>query len=243
MCGAILMRNVVKSMSAEPNKIELKLQKQYRIIPSVYPPINFFEDLVSPDEMEVLWEIESLTNERLRQETGDIFLVPPDDRISGPGSSVVMAAFTHIGRPSRFTDGSFGIYYASLSQETAIRETVYHRERFLRATAEEACELSMRLYEGKILKTLHNVKEARYQDYHHPYDYSLSQQFGKRLREEKSWGLLYKSVRDLEGDCVAIFRPPAISIPKQLSHLKYVWNGERIIEVLNTKSLLRLDNS
>ena len=111
-----------------PFLISLHQQKHYRIIPSTYPPINFFEDLVDPQEMETLWEIESLTNERLRQEVGDIFLVPPEDRISGPGSSVVMAAFTHVGRPSRFTDGMVSITLASY--ETAIKETVYHRNCF-----------------------------------------------------------------------------------------------------------------
>src|SRR5438874_2590584 len=97
-------------MSELPKVIDLKGQKQFRIIPSVYPPINFFEDLVNPAEMETLWKIESLTNERLQQETGDIFLVPAEDRISGPGSSVVMAAFTHISvdKPTRFTNGSYG---------------------------------------------------------------------------------------------------------------------------------------
>ncbi len=51
----------------------LQGQQQFRIIPSVFPPINFFEDLVDPSEMEILWEIENMTNERLRQEVGDIF--------------------------------------------------------------------------------------------------------------------------------------------------------------------------
>ena len=225
-------------MLKQPKQVDLHGQKQFRIIPSVYPPINFFEDLVDPSEMETLWEIESLTNERIRQDVGDLFLVPPEDRISGPGSSVIMAAFTHVGRPSRFTDGSYGVYYASLSLETAIRETVYHRELFLRATQEEACELTMRLYEGKIIKPLHDLKEARFNPYHHPHDYAESQSFGKTLRAEKSWGLLYRSVRHKAGECIAAFRPPAISIPKPISHLKYLWNSKKITEVFDAKSIL-----
>lgn len=112
------MQNAGGKMPALPILSNLDEQHQYRIIPSVYPPINFFEDLVDPSEMEILWEIEHLTNERLRQEAGDIFLVPTEDRISGPDASIVMAAFTHTGKASRFTDGSFGIYYAGLSKET-----------------------------------------------------------------------------------------------------------------------------
>ena len=54
-------------MEHAPSLISLEGQTHYRIIPSTYPPINFFEDLVDPAEMEILWEIESLTNERLQQ--------------------------------------------------------------------------------------------------------------------------------------------------------------------------------
>lgn len=239
MYAATLMQNVDKQMLKQPQQILLEGQKQYRIIPSVYPPINFFEDLVDSSEMETLWEIESMTNERIRQEVGDLFLVAPQDRVSGPGSSVVMAAFTHVGKSSRFSDGSFGVYYASLSLETAIYETVYHREQFLQATHEDPCELTMRLYEGKILKPLHNLKGSNFQDCHHPEDYSQSQHIAKSLRSQHSWGLLYHSVRHKNGDCLAAFRPPAISIPKPLSHLKYLWNGEKITEVFNAKSIMQ----
>jgi hypothetical protein len=215
-------------------------KKQYRIIPSVYPPINFFEDLVDPSEMEMLYEIESLTNERLRQEVGDIFLVPQEDRVCGPGSSVVMAAFTHISTssPSRFTDGAYGIYYASLTRETAIRETVYHRERFLQATNEQACELTMRVYEGKIKQPLQDVRGNKYKSLHHPHDYSASQAYGKKLRDLKAWGIMYNSVRHPGGICIAALRPPAVSNPIQVSHLRYVWNGQRIVEVFDTSSVL-----
>jgi hypothetical protein len=231
------MLNAADKMSKIPKLLDLIGQKNFRIIPSVFPSINFFEELVDPNEMETLWEIESLTNERLRQNAGDIFLVAPSDRMSGAGSSIVMAAFTHIGNPSRFTDGSFGIYYASLTQETAIRETVYHRERFLRATKEDACEITMRLYEGQIIQPLHDIRSKSYHNLHHPSDYQESQLFGKKLRETLSWGLIYNSVRHQNGLCIAAFRPPAISVPVPTSHFRYVWNGERISEVLDTRSI------
>jgi hypothetical protein len=223
-----------------PQEIKLENQIQFRIIPSVYPPINFFEDLVDASEMETLWEIEKLTNDRLLQEVGNIFLVKPEDRVSGLGASVVMAAFTHIHYPSRFTDGSFGIYYASLSRETAIRETVYHRELFLQATQEEALELTMRVYAGKVLKPLHDIRGKDYKHLHHPTHYSESQNFGYELRNINAWGLIYNSVRHPGGCCIAALRPPAISIPIQAAHLKYIWNGKKIIDVLEANSILKL---
>lgn len=218
--------------------IHLEGQKQFRIIPAAFPILHFFEDLADPSDMEILWEIESLTNERIRQDTGDFFLVSAKDRVSGQGSSVVMAAFTHV-KLSRFSNGSFGVYYAGLSTETAIRETVYHRERFLSATQEDACEITMRLYEGKIKKPLYDIRDnKKYQHLHHPNDYIPSQQFGEQLRKTQAWGLIYNSVRHDRGSCIAIYRPPAISIPKQLTYLRYIWDGEKITDVLDTRSIL-----
>lgn len=78
---------------------------QYRIIPTKYPPINFFERYTPPELMDEAFEIETITNERVRLEVGDLGQVAQKDRISGPGASIVMAAFTHCGFPSRFTNG------------------------------------------------------------------------------------------------------------------------------------------
>ena len=226
-------------MSTLPKLIDICGQKQFRIIPSVYPPINFFEDLVDPSEMEALWEIESLTNERLRQEAGDIFLVQEKDRISGSGSSVVMAAFTHLSKPTRFSNGTYGVYYAGLTEETAIKETAYHRENFLGATNEPPQELTMRLYEGTILRKLHDIRKKEFTTLYNQDSYIESQALGEQLRNTASWGLIYHSVRHNDGTCIAAFRPPAISIPKQTSHLKYIWDGEKITEVLHIQSLLK----
>jgi len=241
MCVDIWMQNVVdKKMLELPTVKDLCDTSQFRIIPSTYPPINFFESLVEPAEMEALWEIESLTNDRLRQEAGDIFLVSRENRISGPGSSVVMAAFTHLSKPTRFSDGTYGVYYAGLSQETAIRETIYHRENFLRATAETSCDLTMRLYEGKIVKPFHDIREKQFLVFHDPNSYVKSQVFGKKLRDMQSSGLIYNSVRHSGGSCIAAFKPLAVSIPHTILHLKYIWNGERITDVLKIEKLLEL---
>lgn len=214
-----------------PPLSELDWRHQYRIIPSEFPPINFFETLVAPELMEELFYLEGLTNDRLRDEAGDIALVDPEDRVSGPGSSPVMAAFTHIGVESRFGDGSFGIYYAAQSMETAIEETKFHRARFLAYTREDPGEIDMRVYVGEVAKPLHDVRGAQYGHLHDPDDWRPSQAFGLEMRAARSWGLVYCSVRDPGGECIAALRPPAVTIPRQGPHLSYVWNGARIAQV------------
>ncbi|NCA73104.1 MAG: RES domain-containing protein, partial [Sphingobacteriia bacterium] len=204
---------------------------QYRIVSSEFPPINLFETLVEPDLMEELFYLEGLTNERLRDEAGDIALVDREDRVCGPGSTPVMAAFTHIGVVSRFSDGRFGVYYAAKTLHTAIEETKYHRARFLAYTREDAGEIGMRVYVGAVAKPLHDIRGANYDHLHDPDDWRPSQAFGVAMRAVRSWGIVYRSVRDPGGECIAALRPPAVTIPRQGPHLSYVWDGTGIVRV------------
>lgn len=222
-----------------PKTVQLNWEKQYRIIPSEYPAINFFENLVEPELMEELYYIESLTNERLRDEVGDISLVPAKDRISGPGSSPVMAAFTHTTPdcPSRFSNGKFGVYYAARSLKTAIAETKHHRARFLAYTEEDAGEIDMRVYIGEVIKPMHDIRDERYQALLNPDDWQASQAFGQQLKTNNAWGIVYPSVREPGGECIAALRPTAISIPRQGAHLSYIWDG-RIISKVYEKRLI-----
>lgn len=223
---------------AEPKTVRLRWSHSYRIIPSKFPPINFFERIVAPEHMEAVWYLESLTNDRLRDEIGDITLVPPEERVFGPGASIVMAAFTHIGFPSRFSDGSFGVYYAAHSLKTAVYETAYHRARFLSATNEAPGELDMRVYVAKPQEPFKDLRAPRFKPLLHPADYSLSQQFGQAQRASGAWGLIYPSVRHSGGECLAVFKPKAIGIPTAGPALAYVWDGTRITHVYEKSKVL-----
>ncbi|MBK1887862.1 MULTISPECIES: RES family NAD+ phosphorylase [Marinobacter] len=212
-----------------PPPLYLPEWETYRIIPSHYPPIDLFERIYEPDEFELAFEIESMTNPRLRDEAGDIHLVQPCDRISGPGSSPVMASFTHLGFGSRFADRHFGVYYAASTLEGAIRETVFHKEREMAAANEDSIALTMRAYIGSVVMKMHDIRGPEFKDLHNPDadDYALSQKFASRWRQKGSNGLLYNSVRHPGGECIAAFKPKAVSIPVQGPHLKYFWDGDK----------------
>lgn len=224
--------------SASPRRIRVRWQKIHRIVAAKHPPINVFENIVAARQLDMAWYIEGLTNDRLRDESGAAPLVPESDRLRGPGASIVMAAFTHIGRPSRFSDGSYGVYYAARTLETAVRETAYHRARFLAATREAPGEVDMRAYVGRPLKPYLDVRGAQYAKLHDPKDYAASQAFAKPLRDAGEWGLVYRSVRHPGGECIAAFRPQAVSIPVAGAALAYVWDGERIAKVYQKSEVL-----
>ena len=101
----------------------------HRLIASHFPPIQLFESVVDPDDRRA-YAIEALTNDRLLDEAGQLALVPQAERIGNPGSSPVMAAFTHIEHASRFTDGTYGVYYGAWDIDTALAETIHHRQLF-----------------------------------------------------------------------------------------------------------------
>lgn len=210
----------------EPQLATPQWDRAYRVINSSFPPITLFEDVLDPAELHTAYLLEALTNDRLIEQTGVLSRVLPEDRVSGPGSTPVMAAFTHIGKVSRFTDGSYGVYYAASSQAAAIAETSYHQERFLAATNEPDIELTMRTYVNQVVKPMHDIRVG-YPHLHDadPASYSPAQTFAKQVRETLSWGLIYNSVRLNGHECVAAFRPPAVSIPLQGKHLRYVWDA------------------
>jgi len=212
----------------------------WRIIPSRFPPIQLFERVTEPDDLEAIFELESLTNPRLRDEVGEISLVAPEDRISGPGTSIIMAAFTHLNPDgSRFTDGTFGVFYAANDLETAIAETRYHRERFMLATAQAHMELDMRVYVIDLAGDLHDLRgqKAAYPLVYHNDNYAAAQHLAKSLRKDGSNGVAYDSVRRDGGECVAVFRPPLLSNARQERHLCYVWDGARITTVYEKREL------
>ncbi len=225
-----------------PRRRNLAGASQYRIVPSIFPPISLFETLVSPDELEVLYAIESLTNDRLQAQAGNLHLLPKDEWVTGPGASVVMAAFTHVGRASRFSAGAYGVYYAGLDVDTAISETVFHSERRLRDTDEDPIELDMRCYVGSIETPLEDIRGRRFRHLQDPNldTWPVCQAFGHARRAKGALGLLYLSVRRHGGECIAGFLPRAVSIPVQGQQFRYCWNGERIDRVLTVSTIREL---
>ena len=165
---------------------EVRWTPCYRIIPSRFPPISLFEAVADPADLEAVYAIEAMTNDRLRDEAGELSLVPPEDRVSGPGTSAIMAAFTHLNPVGdRFTDGSYGVFYAGRTLATAIAETRHHRTQFLKATDEPAQELDMRVYAVDLDASLHDIRGQReaLPALYHPSSYAVSQETARTLRD------------------------------------------------------------
>lgn len=221
-------------LSARRSAISWK--PSWRLVASRFPTTGLFDRVATAADLDTVYAIESLTNPRLRDVTGQLALVPQEDRISGPGTTPIMAAFTHLNRQgSRYTDGSYGVYYAAASIHTAIAETAYHRARFLAATNEAPIEIDMRSYAADIEAEFHDVRGRR-KRFAALYDpdparYGPAQAFARELRDAGANGIVYDSVRDAGGEGVAVFRPRLIAPVVQGPHYCYVWNGTSIAEI------------
>lgn len=216
-----------------PDRSRVTWDQTWRIIASRYPPINLFERVSNdPAVWDALIELEQLTNPRLRDEIGQIHLVPAERRVAGPNASWVMAPFTHINvLGSRFSNGTYGVYYAARHLATAISETVYHFGRFATDSDDPPRREDMRVLVGTIDRELHDVNSL-IEDHRigilDKDSYRLSQPFANNLRDNNSDGLLYPSVRHDGGQCIAAFWPDVVSIPIQERHLQYEWDGRRV---------------
>lgn len=229
-------------MAARPTLLQRRIDwsRAVRIVSSRFPPRGLWDEVADPADLDAVMELEGRTNPRLRQELGEISLIPPRERLAGPGTTPIMAAFTHLSpQGSRFSDGSYGVYYAARDEATAIAETVYHREQFLRYSHEAPIRLEMRVYVGRIAGRLHDLRglEKNLPDVYSPDSYIASQALGRELRDANSPGIVYDSVRHDSGQCIAAFKPRIVKPVTQASHLAYHWDGERIVDVVRLRRL------
>ena len=204
-----------------------------RIIRSAFPPIDLFEDIADPADWPLLISAEQKTNPRIMTTIGNLDLVPVERRVGGAGASYLMAPFTHVSadRPSRFTDGSYGVLYAGDRFETALFETIYHHARFMARTAEAPGWTSQfREIVMSVSAELHDLRGFEQASHPplNPNSYRVSQHLAAHLRAAGSDGIVYHSVRHAGGECGGLFYPDCASDPVQGRHLDYHWNGEGV---------------
>lgn len=209
---------------------DLDWKPSYRVVSSKYPTVSVYDRIADARNFQAILEVEAITNPRIREEAGDYRKIRPEDAVAGPGSTPVMASFAYSG-PSRFTDGSYGVYYAAHEEETAIAESRYWTQLFLGATNEPSIDVDKRMYAARIRGTYDDLrgrsKRSRVYD---PESYEYSQAYARKLYQGNDVdGIAYNSVRRDGGQCVCVFRPRLVTDCRVSAYLQFRWNGSRII--------------
>lgn len=194
--------------------------------------------LPSVEDRTALESIEALTNPRIREEWSARRKIRPEDIGDAP-DELVMASFVYSG-PSRFTDGSFGVYYAAFERETAIAESRFHTERFLAQSRQPATQVFKRVLDAKISGKFDNVRDRAPADPIYapdPADYADAQRYALDvyLRDRED-GIVYRSVRRTEGTCIVAFRPRVVTECTIAGMLLYAYDGAKIDAVMTVAS-------
>lgn len=135
---------------------------------------------------------------------------------------------------SRFSDGTYGVWYGSDSVETTVYESAYHWYRGLLSDAgfERMTVIAERkVYSVACNAALLDFRKAAdlHPDILHPSDYAFCQSVGARMHREGHPGLLTQSVRRPAGENVAIFNADVLSNPRHDCQLIYRLENDQIL--------------
>ncbi len=204
----------------------VRLRATHRMIAAKHSKSGSVLSSISDSESMLadLAELDGATNDRLLGEEGLLPGIGVHELVYGvPYASIVIAAFTHKNPAgSRFNDGTRGAWYAGMERATAIAEIAYHRARQLanigwkeeeRSTCDD--------YLADFTTEFHDLRSPDLSGAARPFQkflkpepvpvcYVESQQLARQLLASKSNGLIYPSVRNSGGTCIACFRPALV---------------------------------
>jgi len=201
-----------------PKLIRVEQDRTHRLIPYRYsdrgrPILNLLaqddDDLLSE-----LTELEGATNDRLLGESGGLPGISAIELVSGFRlAHIVNASFTHphpLG--GRFNRADRGAWYGAFEMQTAQTEVALHRTVELKEVGWKAEEVSPYIdYVADFRYEFHDIRDdPDFAVCLDPNNYTLSQLLGHQLLTSGSAGIVYPSVRNKGGICIACFRPPLV---------------------------------
>lgn len=208
----------------------------HRLIPSKYSQDSVLARLAGGDDalLADLFDLDGATNERLLAEAGRLPGIGPHELIFGvPYASIVNAAFTHAHpNGSRFNGPDRGAWYAAFDRATSVAEVAFHRAVDYAEVGIWDDQVTYDDYLADVAADLHDVRGAGWADCLDPASYIAAQNLAERLMADGALGVIYPSVRDPGGTCVALFRPALVTHVRKGATLRFTWSGtpEPVVE-------------
>jgi len=202
-----------------------------RNIISFRDPQNVFDDLTDdPNEWKLAQQVEEeIQLPRHRSST------PIIDRTFNDANwrNAINWPFKHR-QHSRFSDGTYGVWYGSESVETTVYESAYQWYSGLLSDAgyEREVVVSERtIYSVTSEASLLDCRKAvsAFPELLHPSDYSFTHSVGARIHHEGHPGLIMQSVRRPDGENIAVFNAAVLTNPREIGHLTYKLDRDSII--------------
>lgn len=198
----------------------------FRLIPSRFPPVDIYEEVVANDRVAALVEIENLTNPRLqsvqRLTSAGLGLAPDSPRLQNWNH----APFAYPNpEGSRFFSAKRPALELATTRQTALAVSVARREVFLSRTSEPAIGLDMRM-----LKTPVDGRFLDLRDLDPATDREARWALGDGLAEGVD-GILYRPPERPSATCVAVRSAGALQRSVQTVHYRYLWNGSKVTKL------------
>ena len=165
-------------------------------------------------DLDHLLELEAATNDRLLGEAGLLPGISVHELVFGISyAHIVNAAFTHA-HPSgsRFNLPDRGAWYAAFALVTAQAEVAFHKIQELREINWQEEEVTTYAdYLADFRADFHDIRGKKgFASCLDPASYASSQLLARELLKEGSAGIVYPSIRDRDGTCIACFRPALV---------------------------------
>lgn len=215
-----------------------------RNIVSLRESQDLFDDLTDdPSEWRLAQQVEEEVKPPLYRSRMPIIDRPFED---AAWFNAIAWPFRHW-QASRFSDGSYGVWYGSDTVETTVHESAWHWYHGLLSDAgfeHESVVAERKVYRVACDAALLDFRRAtaNHPALLHPADYAFPQTVGARIHREGHPGLVIQSVRSPRGENVAVFNPGVLSNPRFDCQLTYRLQGnEIIVEKRPGTAWIRLD--
>lgn len=204
----------------------------HRLIPSKYSDEgdSVLAQIADDDaHLRDLFDLDHATNDRLLAENDRVLGIGIHELVFGvPYFRIVNASFCHphpLG--SRFNGPERGAWYAAFELETAQAEIAFHKWIELAEVGWTEEEVTYDDYLADFSAELHDLRrDKRFADALAPDSYVASQELAEKLLEAGSLGVVYPSVRNARGTCVACFRPALVMNVRKGRTYRFRWEGK-----------------
>lgn len=210
----------------------IRQQDTHRLIPSKYSQggDSVLTRIAEDDEhLEDIFDLDNATNDRLLAENNLLPGIGIHELVFGvPYYRIVNAAFCHA-HPfgSRFNGPDRGAWYAAFELETAQAEVAFHKWIELAEVGWLHEEVTYDDYLADFSAELHDIRrDDRFSDCLAPDSYVVSQGLAQQLLEASSLGIVYRSVRNRKGTCLACFRPALVMNVRKGVTYSFLWRGK-----------------
>lgn len=200
----------------------------HRLIPERFSDESVLAKLADEADLPALFELESVTNDRLRAENNRHETVSPRELVfSVPCYAIINAAFCHphpLG--SRFNGPERGAWYASFELETSQAEILYHRGLELAEIDWWHEAFHYVDFLADFSAEFHDLRgDARFAACLDPNSYVASQSLAEQLLGAGSLGVVYPSVRKASGTCLVAFQPALVGNVRKSARFVFRWEG------------------